>query len=94
MKIEFIVIDFENTQHLYTNYRSISFCPPTFVMAAIYFIIIFEASVLPLPDSPDIMMHVSRVRCLIARYAASAIANICGVFSYNSRPAKMKRKII
>lgn len=68
------------------NYRSISFWPPAFVTAAMYFMMILDASVLPAPDSPEIIMHVSRLRCLIARYAASAMANRCGGFSNSSRP--------
>lgn len=52
-----------------------------------YFMIILEASVFPAPDSPEIMIHVSRFRCFIVRYAASAIANKCGEFSNSSRPA-------
>jgi hypothetical protein len=34
-------------------YRSISDCPATLVTAAMYLIMIFEASVLPEPDSPE-----------------------------------------
>lgn len=34
------------------NYLSTSFWPPTLVTAAMYLMIIFDASVLPAPDSP------------------------------------------
>uniref|UniRef100_A0A182QMY6 Uncharacterized protein n=1 Tax=Anopheles farauti TaxID=69004 RepID=A0A182QMY6_9DIPT len=68
------------------TYRSISPCFPWFVTAAMYFIIIFDASVLPAPDSPEIMMQVSLLRCFSTRYAASAMAKMCGAFSNSSRP--------
>lgn len=57
-----------------------------------YFIIILEASVFPAPDSPEIIIQVSRFRCFIVLYAASATANKCGEFSNNSRPAKEERE--
>lgn len=71
-------------------YLSISCLPPIFVTAAIYFMIIFEASVLPLPDSPLITTHESWPRCFIHRWAWSAIANIWAGFSNNSRSATSK----
>lgn len=57
-----------------------------------YFMIILEASVFPAPDSPEIIMQVSRLRCFIVRYAASAMANKCGEFSNNSRPGEEPRR--
>lgn len=52
-----------------------------------YFMIIFDASVLPAPDSPDIKIHVSVYRCFNILCAASAMAKMCGGFSKSSRPA-------
>ena len=48
--------------------RSISDFAAASVTAARYFIIIFEASVLPEPDSPVIITHVFRRWRLIVRY--------------------------
>lgn len=45
--------------------RSISFFAPCDVTAAKYFIMIFEASVLPDPDSPVIITQVLRRKRLI-----------------------------
>lgn len=71
---------------------SISFCLPTLVTAAMYFMMTLLASVLPLPLSPDITMQVSRPCCFISLCAASAMAYTCGGFSNISRPGENKKR--
>ena len=89
----FLVYEYHYTHSWNMNknrayYLSTSCRPPIFVTAAMYFIIIFEASVLPLPDSPLMTIHVSRPCCFISLWAASAIAKTWGGFSNNSLPAQ------
>ena len=62
--------------------RSTSDRPLALVVAAIYFMMIFEVSVLPAPDSPEMTMHESVPFRFIVRYAASASAKMCGDRSY------------
>ncbi len=52
---------------------------------------ILEASVFPLPDSPEMTMQESLRFLFMVLYAASAMAKICGGRSYISRPLYYKR---
>lgn len=73
---------------------SISFWPSLLVTAAMYFMIIFEASVFPAPDSPLITIQVSLPCCCITLCEASAMAKMCGGFSKNSLPNKKKSDLV
>jgi hypothetical protein len=84
----FVGIKTLHKNELILFHLSISCCPPALVTAAMYFIIIFDASVFPLPDSPLMTMQVSLPCCFITLWAESAMANMWGGFSKISRPGK------